>query len=93
MEHIKRAALQSGWLWKEGEKNVMQQDPVLWGCFIREDRLMPNWQLNEPSITINDICKICACASKCKSCKCSNSNMKYLPFCGYKNNCENKSIM
>ena len=29
LEYVKRVALQSGWLWKEGEKNVMQQDPVL----------------------------------------------------------------
>lgn len=29
LEHAKRATLQSGWLWKEGEKYVMQQDPVL----------------------------------------------------------------
>ena len=57
LEHIRRAAVQSGWLWKEGEKNVMQQDTVLWEWVRREDRLMPNWQLNEPSITINDICK------------------------------------
>lgn len=29
LKHVKRATLQSGWLWKEGEKYVMQQDPVL----------------------------------------------------------------
>ena len=53
LEHIKQAALWNSWLWK-GEKNVMQQDPVLQGWVRREDRLIPNWQLNEPSITIND---------------------------------------
>ena len=93
LEHITRAALQSGWLWKEGEKNVMQQDSVLWGWVRREDRLMPNWQLNEPSITMNDICKTCTCSSKCRSCRCSKSNINCLPFCGCKNKCENKIIM
>ena len=27
-EHIKRACLQSVWLWKEGEKCVASQDPL-----------------------------------------------------------------
>ena len=29
-EHTKRACLQSGWLWKEGEKSVASQDPLEW---------------------------------------------------------------
>ena len=71
----------------------MQHDSVLWMWVRKEDRLMPNWQLNEPSITINDICKTFICSSKCRSYKCSKSNMKCLRFCGCKNKCENKSIM
>ena len=30
-EHIKRSCLQSGWLWKEGEKNVAAQNVLDWG--------------------------------------------------------------
>lgn len=30
----------------------MQENPVLWGWVKREDRLMPNWQLNEPSVEL-----------------------------------------
>ena len=71
----------------------MQHDSVLWKWVRKEDRLMPNWQLNEPSITINDICKTFTCSSKCRSYKCSKSNMKCLRFCGCKNKCEKKSIM
>ena len=30
-EHIKRASLQSGWSWKEGEKSAASQEPLEWG--------------------------------------------------------------
>ena len=30
-EHTKRACLQSGWLWKEGEKSVALQRLLQWG--------------------------------------------------------------
>ena len=30
-EHTKRACLQSGWLWKEGEKSVALQHLLQWG--------------------------------------------------------------
>ena len=52
---------------KREKKNVIQQESVLWGWVKREDRLMPNWKLNEPSTTIKDICKTCACFNKCSS--------------------------
>ena len=76
-----------------GRKNVIQQDPViLWGWIRSEDRLMLNWQLNEPSVTINDICKTCTCSIKYRSCKCGEGNMKCLTFCGSKNKCEKSFV-
>ena len=81
LEHIKQYALRSGWLWKKGEKNVTQQDQVLWGWVRRGQRL------------VNNICKTYTCSSKCRSYNCSKSNMKCLPFCGCKNRFENKSFM
>ena len=95
LEHAKRATLQSGWLWKEGEKYVMQQDPVLWRWVRREGRLMSNRQLNKPSIAIKIyVCKTCTCSSKCRSFFTrSKSNMKCLAFCSCKIKCKNESIM
>ena len=46
-EHIKRSCLQSGWLWKEGEKNVAPQNVLDWGWRMNGDRLVPKWKPNE----------------------------------------------
>ena len=44
-EHTKRACLQSGWLWKEGEKQVISsQSPLEWGWKMKNDKFVPHWQ-------------------------------------------------
>ena len=36
-EHIKRAALQAGWIWAEATTNVEQQNPEIWGWKATEE--------------------------------------------------------
>ena len=43
-EHIKRACLQSVWLWKEVEKCVASQDPLEWEWKMKNGRFAPKWQ-------------------------------------------------
>ena len=44
-EHTKRACLQSGWLWKEGEKNVASQDTLERGWKMKKTGLFRNGNL------------------------------------------------
>ena len=44
-EHIKRACLQSGWLWKEGKKCVASQDPLELGWRMKHGMFVTNGNL------------------------------------------------
>ena len=50
-EHTKRACLQIGWLWKEGEKSVASQDPVtLCESNIQETQVLLCLLVNYPEL-------------------------------------------
>ena len=88
-EHIKRACLQSGWLWKEGEKDVVLQSPEEWGWAKKNDKFIPNWQSEEVTTTVENVSRTCSCTTTCKNCKCSKNNMKCLVFCRCQGKCHN----
>ena len=91
--HMKRASLQAGYLWKEAEEDVTIPDPKLWGwCLDQNNLLMPQWQLQNCSISIDQLTATCSCRSKtrlCKNCKCAKENLICLPFCNCMGNCKN----
>ena len=68
VEHTKRACIQSGWLWKQGIKNIAQPDPLQWGWSKKNDKFVPKWQSIDPSLRVEDLCTTCACTTTCKKC-------------------------
>ena len=90
-EHIKRAALQAGWIWAEAVTNVEQQNPELWGWkTTKEGRFYPRWYIEgDTTVSVEEVCKICTCQKAfCKNCKCAKDGMKCLPFCKCQKKCE-----
>ena len=89
IEHTKRACLQGGWLWNECLHNVSSPDPT-WGWEKTDEGLIPFWQEYDNPIHVDDIIKTCICkVNGCKTCKCTKSKMKCLPFCGCERTCNN----
>ena len=89
-EHVKRAALQAGWIWSEARTNVQYQKPEFWGWEVTKGKYLPKWQCQiDGSPNISDICKICTCQKAlCKNCKCAKDKLKCLPFCSCHKKCE-----
>ena len=89
-EHVKRAALQAGWIWSEARTNVQYQKPEFWGWEVTNGKYLPKWQCQiDGSPNISDICKICTCQKAlCKNCKCAKDKLKCLPFCSCHKKCE-----
>ena len=48
-EHIKRSALQAGWMWKECEKEIIQEDPRNWGWVLMQEPLVRYYPLRQES--------------------------------------------
>ena len=87
-EHIKRSALQAGWLWKECEKEVEPQDPALWGWVMSQDRYYPLWQ--DSFVELQSSIMICSCKEgKCLNCKCAKNKIKCLEYCCCQRRCFN----
>ena len=95
LEHIKQAALQAGWIWKECEFNVPNQCPTNsgWCRNVIDGNFLPKWQCNVDGdiiLDINDVIAICTCGPGCfGSCKCSKHEMKCFHFCNCQRNCTN----
>ena len=89
-EHVKRAALQGGWIWSEARTDVEFQDPELWGWQWSKNRYVPRWQSEiEDAVDIYGVCITCSCRKAiCKNCKCAKAQLKCLPFCGCRRTCE-----
>ena len=81
-EHVKRAALQAGWIWTEARTNVQHQTPELWGWQFKDGKYSPKWQSQIDGIPdIFEVCKTCTCQrALCKNCKCAKDKLKCLPL-------------
>ena len=92
VEHVKRASLQGGWLWREAISNVTIQDPGDWGWVKKEGKYFPKWQAEtEPEFDVYTACQVCTCKKAiCKQCKCAKNRMKCLPFCVCQQKCMKK---
>ena len=87
LEHIKRPAYQTGWLWRECFNNV-----ELWGwkpSFKLCAKYFPRWQQPDFQTTIKDVVATCGCkTSKCVNYKCGCLGKKCLDFRKYQRKCQ-----
>ena len=76
IEHIKRAAFETGWVAYECKENVDLPSPELWGWKLTENRaFLPKWQEVENPIDPERLVTVtCSCIkTKCSSCQCSSA--------------------
>ena len=91
-KHTKRACLQSGWLWKEGEKQVISsQSPLEWEWEMKNDKFVPNWQSGEILKTVVNVTRTCSSSTTCKNCKGSKDSIKCLVLCRCQGKCQNNN--
>ena len=78
INHIKHAALQAGWHWKQCEHNVIYPNPTEWGWNISDNTYTPKWG-NE---NINDVIVTCLCKEKanCLGCKGGRSKFQCIEY-------------
>ena len=93
LEHIKRSAIQVGWVWRECLRNLELLNPTFWGwkmISIPLPRFYPLWRIeNEHGDVVNTIVT-CSCKSgKCVNCKCAKFKEKCLVFCNCQRKCSN----
>ena len=73
IQHIKRSALQAGWVWKDCESSINIPDPTTWGwlCLsLNPLTYCPKWC--ETLVDIKKCILTCLCKSfKCDNCKCA----------------------
>ena len=93
LEHIKRSAYQSGWLWAECVANINLPSPILWGWKLNSEnwgKFLPLWQLCTSSTFIEVVLTTCGCKTdSCKNCKCGTLGEKCLIFCKCLRKCKN----
>jgi hypothetical protein len=89
VEHIKRAAFQAGWLWKESQQNPVYPEVTEWGWqLIENKRYLPKWcQTFTPLLPIIETCS-CQEKSKCSKCKCTKSERSCIRYCNCQRSCE-----
>ena len=83
LQHIKRSAIQAGYLWKMCELETSIPDPVEWGWKCLPDgSLVPLWQSEEMRIDFKELISTCSCSrGDCSKCSCKKSVMKCLTYC------------
>ena len=92
VQHIKRACLQAGYLWRESIEDFQLPDPTLWGWIRNEDgSYRPLWESQTGTVDFDKFVMTCACAAqKCKTCKCSKANVTCIAMCGSGRKCVDK---
>ena len=90
IEHIKRLALQAGWIWKDCENNINIPDPTTWGWLCLSLNTLtycPTWC--ETLVDIKKYILKCSCKSfKYNNCKCAKEKVSWIEYCG----CERKCV-
>ena len=92
LQHIKRASLQAGYLWKLCEFEVNIPNPIEWGWKSHQDSsFIPRWQDEIIQDNLKSVIAICSCQKGgCKNCSCKKSSMKCMIFCKWdKGKCKN----
>ena len=93
LEHTKRSAYQSGWLWAECVANINLPNPLLWGWKMNPqntDKYLPLWESTSTSSRIEVVLTTCGCKTdSCKNCECGTLGEKCLTFCKCQRKCKN----
>ena len=88
-QHTLRSALAAGWIWKGCKTNIIIPDPTRWGWIRSTEssvRYYANWQ--DGGFDINNVFVVCGCKSnKCNRCKCSQTFLQCIEFCGCQRKC------
>ena len=93
LQHIKRACIQAGYLWKLCELEIAIPNPIDWGWKRLADcSFVPRWQDEVVTDNIKSVIATCSCAKgECKNCSCKKSKLKCLIYCKCdKGKCKNK---
>ena len=92
LQHIKRACIQAGYLWKLCELETDIPDPTEWGWKpVPGGSYVPRWQ-DEAVTYISPIIATCSCSKgDCSKCSWKNFSMKCLIYCKCEDEkCKNK---
>ena len=92
LQHIKRACIQAGYLWKLCELEIVIPNPIEWGWKVIPDGFfVPRWQ-DENVADLTGVLSLCTCVKGvCTSCSCSKAGVKCLIYCKCdKENCKSK---
>ena len=94
-KHVQRTSIQAGWINRECIGNVLAQEPEHWGWKRENNTFFPEWQNKDDlDIDINFVTITCTCTTAlCKNCKCAKNEMKCLPFCSCRGNCETPEVV
>ena len=81
------------WLFVERSSKVTISYPKPWEwCLDKKNLLIPQWKLQNYSISVDKLAVTCPCRSKartCKNCKCAKENLICPIYCKCMCNCKN----
>ena len=82
LQHMRRACIQAGYLWKYCECELSIPSPKNWGWKLNSDsKYVPCWQ-EKPVFDIQSVLKTCSCTKGiCSSCSCKKSGFNCLTYC------------
>ena len=78
LQHVKRACIQAGYLWRLCKIEVMIPSPIEWGWKVLPDgSFVPRWQDEDVVENIKPVISTCSCVKGvCNSCSCNKSGMR-----------------
>ena len=93
LQHIKRAAIQPGWVDYQCKENTDLPDPSEWGWTKRNGSYIPLWQDIDSPINIENVISTCSCQSKkCLNCQCAKKDVPCISFCKCHRSCRYNTL-
>ena len=96
LQNVKRACIQTGYIWKLSEIETNILDPIQWGWKPLPDvSFVPHWQDEAVTDNIKPIAATLPCSKdKSSNCSCKKSSLKCLVCCKCdKEKCKNKLFL
>ena len=92
INHIKRSALQAGWLWKQCQHNVVHPCPTEWGCIRGNNMFIPRWC--DKHEILDNVILTCTCQEKgkCRNCKCGKRELQCIEYCNCSRKCTKEGV-
>ena len=87
-EHIKRACLQGGYVWRTPVEDVGFTDATHWGWRFIDNKYIAKWHDSNDTVDVNYLTQVCPCKKAlCKNCKCAKNKVNCLLYCGFNRKC------